>query len=125
MSRPFAGSGVDVLTVSDTAATLKIPTETQIATFAAVGIDVLDAPIGTGDCHAGCGEVQCVGQLALFVRKLVSLTDTGNALSGLTAAQVAFSPPRASNIIYVSNNALNLSVAQLESASVGGSTHGS
>ncbi len=106
------GLGVDVLTVSDTAANLSNLTEAQIATFATVGIDVLDASSGSGTVTLDVAKFSALGNLRLSLGSSVLLTDTGSALSGLTAAQIASLTAKGVDTMDATDNTLSLTAAK-------------
>ncbi len=103
-------TGADHVTLRDTAAALSGLSASDFAALAGRGIDALDA--SNNPLLLSVAQVQALGTVALTNTDTVTLADSGAALAGLTAGDIAGLAGRGIDRIDATDNTLTLDVAQ-------------
>ena len=98
--------------VADSGAALAGLSVAEVAALAAKGIDTIDATDGV--LSLSLAQYQALGTVALTSADVVTLTGTGTALAGLSAADIAALADAGVDAIDATDDALTLSLAQYQ-----------
>jgi hypothetical protein len=103
-------AAADLVTVKDTGAALATLTPAELAKLADKRLDILDA--GADPMMLSVAQLKAMAGIVLATAGLVTLRDTGSAIGGLSAVQVAALAATGIDLIDASDDTLTFTVAQ-------------
>ena len=102
----------DVVSVSDTGAAIASLTQAELAAFAAAGVDALDASDNVVTVSVGQALLVSGSALSFAANDVVTVSDTGAALSALSAAEIVALGADGVDVIDASDGAVSLTADQ-------------
>ncbi|MFC4174803.1 hypothetical protein ACFOYU_22575 [Microvirga sp. GCM10011540] len=102
----------DVVSVSDTGAAIASLTQAELAAFAAAGVDALDATDNVVTVSVGQALLVSGSALSFAANDVVTVSDTGAALSALSAAEIVALGADGVDVIDASDGAVSLTADQ-------------